>query len=68
MERSKAGTRKRNALAIEPQVEAVDQAEDRGRDGDENVEPRYASPTRCPFFHGKPFFRKGPIRDAGIVA
>src|SRR5215210_6270161 len=32
-------------------VVAVDQADDRGRDRDEDVEPRYGPPTRCPFFH-----------------
>jgi hypothetical protein len=57
--RSKAETRNRSALAIEPKVVAVDQADDRGRDGNKDVEPRYAP---CAFFPG------GPIRDAGIVA
>jgi RNA polymerase sigma-70 factor, ECF subfamily len=57
--RSKAETRNRSALAIEPRVVAVDQADDHGRDGNKDVEPRYA-PCAC--------FSGGPIRDAGIVA
>jgi hypothetical protein len=52
-------TRNRSALAIEPRVVGVDQADDRGRDGNKDVEPRYAP---CTFFPG------GPIRVAGIVA
>src|SRR5215204_4511447 len=50
------------------QVVTVDQADDRSRDGDEDVEPRYTPPACCPFFHGKPSFPRGPILDAGIVA
>src|SRR5215210_2300319 len=33
-------------------VVAVDQADDRGRNGDEDVEPRNALPACCPSFHG----------------
>jgi hypothetical protein len=44
VDRSKAGTRKRRALAMEPRSQPVYQADDCGRCGDENVEPRERFP------------------------
>jgi hypothetical protein len=36
------------------EVVAVDKADDRGRHGYEDVEPRHAPPARRPTFHGNP--------------